>query len=53
VPYCNTDEHPSSYDRQRVNALEKQVTIIDIGCGYGGLLFALAPLFPTQLIMGL
>ena len=32
---------------------EKKVTIADIGCGFGGLLFALAPLFPEQLILGM
>ncbi|KAK4507495.1 hypothetical protein PRZ48_001230 [Zasmidium cellare] len=31
----------------------KQVTIADIGCGFGGLLFALAPRFPQDLILGL
>jgi tRNA (guanine-N7-)-methyltransferase len=29
------------------------VTIIDIGCGFGGLLFGLAPLFKDNLILGL
>jgi tRNA (guanine-N7-)-methyltransferase len=32
---------------------EKKVSIADIGCGFGGLLFALAPLFPEQLILGM
>ena len=26
---------------------------MDIGCGYGGRLFALAPLFPKKLILGM
>ncbi|KAK4981690.1 tRNA (guanine-N(7)-)-methyltransferase (tRNA(m7G46)-methyltransferase) [Elasticomyces elasticus] len=31
----------------------KRVEIADIGCGFGGLLFALAPLMPSTLILGL
>jgi tRNA (guanine-N7-)-methyltransferase len=30
----------------------KNVEIADIGCGFGGLLFGLAPQFPDQLILG-
>ena len=30
----------------------KDVEIADIGCGYGGLLFALAPRFPDTLMLG-
>lgn len=30
----------------------KTVEIADIGCGYGGLLFALSPRFPESLILG-
>jgi tRNA (guanine-N7-)-methyltransferase len=30
----------------------KGVEIADIGCGFGGLLFALAPRFPETLILG-
>ena len=30
-----------------------KVTIADIGCGFGGLMFALAPLFSHQLILGM
>lgn len=33
--------------------LSKQVTVADIGCGFGGLLFALAPRFPDSLILGM
>ena len=36
-----------------VNRLEKEVTVADIGCGFGGLLVALAPILPTSLILGL
>ncbi|GAB7366052.1 hypothetical protein MBLNU230_g7621t1 [Neophaeotheca triangularis] len=33
--------------------LSKQVEIADIGCGFGGLLFALAPRMPETLLLGL
>lgn len=32
--------------------MTKQVEIADIGCGFGGLSFALAPKFPETLILG-
>jgi len=31
----------------------KKVTIADIGCGFGGLMVALSPLFPEHLILGM
>jgi len=31
---------------------DQQVEIADIGCGFGGLLFALAPRYPNSLILG-
>jgi tRNA (guanine-N7-)-methyltransferase len=31
---------------------EKKVEFADIGCGFGGLLIALAPMFPDTLILG-
>lgn len=33
--------------------MEKQVTVADIGCGFGGLLVVLAPMLPDELILGL
>ena len=33
-------------------AMTKQVEIADIGCGFGGLLVALSPLFPQTLMLG-
>ncbi|KAG8533355.1 uncharacterized protein KY384_002138 [Bacidia gigantensis] len=33
--------------------LKKEVTVADIGCGFGGLLVALSPLLPDRLILGL
>lgn len=32
--------------------ISRNVEIADIGCGFGGLLFALAPKFPETLILG-
>lgn len=31
---------------------DKKVEFADIGCGFGGLLIALAPMFPETLILG-
>jgi tRNA (guanine-N7-)-methyltransferase len=44
-----------SHDEEKgtaVKALTKNVEIADIGCGFGGLVFALAPKFPDTLILG-
>ncbi len=32
--------------------LTKQITVADIGCGFGGLLIALSPLLSQELILG-
>lgn len=37
----------------RTKKMSKQVEIADIGCGFGGLLVALAPKFPESLILGM
>lgn len=29
------------------------MSIVDIGCGYGGLIFALATLFPDEYVLGM
>lgn len=51
---CNTVEHPSLYENPRKYSLDGQlVSVVDIGCGFGGLLFALAPILPNQLILGM
>ena len=36
----------------RPNPLKKDVTVADVGCGFGGLLVALSPLLPEELILG-
>ncbi|KAH7413996.1 putative methyltransferase-domain-containing protein [Phaeosphaeria sp. MPI-PUGE-AT-0046c] len=40
-------------EQSKTKAISKQVEIADIGCGFGGLLFALAPQFPDTLILGM
>lgn len=36
-----------------VSTTGKKVEWVDIGCGFGGLTCALAPLFPNELILGM
>lgn len=44
-PILNTN------DKQKI--VDEAPTILDIGCGYGGMSFALGELFPEKLILGL
>lgn len=45
---------PQSLAAAQVEELDQhRVTIADVGCGFGGLLVALAPHFPRRLILGL
>ena len=45
--------HDANEEEQRdTKAISKNVEIADIGCGFGGLLFALAPKFPDTLMLG-
>jgi tRNA (guanine-N7-)-methyltransferase len=37
----------------RVGQLKKDVEVADIGCGFGGLLVALAPVLPNTLLLGM
>ncbi len=42
------------YEEPRKYELDgKQVSVVDIGCGFGGLLFGLAPVLPDKLILGM
>lgn len=41
-----------SEEQQISKRISRDVEIADIGCGFGGLLFALAPKFPDTLILG-
>ena len=50
-------EHYPAYavpneDGQALRRLTKDVTIADIGCGFGGLLVALAPQLSSDLLLG-
>jgi len=36
-----------------VRQLKKDVEVADIGCGFGGLLVALAPVLPDTLLLGI
>ncbi len=49
--HCNTVEHPSNYDQK--SAYNRNPEFIDIGCGYGGLLFGLSQRFPNKRVLGL
>ena len=53
----NTTDHGTNPDAQNGTparpTMSKQVEVADIGCGFGGLLFALAPKMPETLILGL
>lgn len=42
----------SSAGNDTSGAMSKQVEFADIGCGFGGLLVALSPLFPETLMLG-
>jgi tRNA (guanine-N7-)-methyltransferase len=47
------ESNPGDEEEQpKVRQMSKNVEIADIGCGFGGLLFALAPQFPDTLILG-
>lgn len=42
----------SAGQAKSVGKISKQVEVADIGCGFGGLLFALAPIMPDTLLLG-
>lgn len=50
----STPETSADQSLQPLNPrrLSKDVEVADIGCGFGGLLIALAPLLPETLILG-
>ncbi|PPJ53343.1 hypothetical protein CBER1_00918 [Cercospora berteroae] len=49
----NPSENGTTPANGQLPAMTKHVTIADIGCGFGGLTFALSPKFPSNLILGL
>lgn len=46
------DSEETTLDGQRPRQLKKDVEIVDIGCGFGGLTVALATKLPETLILG-
>ena len=52
---CNTKKYPIQDRYKTLIELEDrpQPVILDVGCGYGGLLFQLTRAFPDKLILGL
>ncbi|QIX02408.1 hypothetical protein AMS68_007925 [Peltaster fructicola] len=44
---------PSADPKALAPPMQKQVSVADIGCGFGGLLFALAPEYPDKLMVGM
>lgn len=48
----NTGKFAIPYDNKFENPKKLAPTILDIGCGYGGLMFALTKHFPNNLILG-
>lgn len=51
-PELKSHDSPEEEKSTAIKALTKNVEIADIGCGFGGLLFALAPKFPDTLMLG-
>ncbi|EAW10656.1 tRNA (guanine46-N7)-methyltransferase [Aspergillus clavatus NRRL 1] len=47
------DPEPSHTNLAGTRKLLKDVEVVDIGCGFGGLLIGLAPLLPESLIVGM
>lgn len=45
--------HSAGEEPERPKRLSKDVEVADIGCGFGGLLVALAPVFPDTLMLGM
>ncbi|XP_023066412.2 tRNA (guanine-N(7)-)-methyltransferase isoform X2 [Piliocolobus tephrosceles] len=52
APLTQNQSHDDPKDKKEKRA-QAQVEFADIGCGYGGLLVELSPLFPDTLILGL
>jgi len=42
-----------AFKDEHTGEMTKEVTIADIGCGFGGLMIDLSPAFPEQLILGM
>lgn len=53
--YFSSKEQRDEYDgsKDELGSSRPQVEFADIGCGYGGLLVSLSPLFPNTLMLGM
>ena len=51
-PAYATSRRPQNNSDDHEQMMTKRVEIADIGCGFGGLLFALSPRMPETLILG-
>ena len=49
---ADAEESSDVSDESKPRKLRKDIEIVDIGCGFGGLLVGLAPLFPETLMLG-
>ena len=49
--FLDAESGGAAVDGHRIHVV-KEVTIADIGCGFGGLLVALGPKFPDDLLLG-
>ena len=47
------DSAPTEATPKAIRKLRKDIEVADIGCGFGGLLVALAPKLPDTLLLGL
>lgn len=48
----DSDNAPKADAGLAVKKLKQDVEVADIGCGFGGLLVALAPIMPDTLLLG-
>lgn len=48
-----SEEYPSAISERAFGRLSQDVEVADIGCGFGGLLVALAPKLPNTLLLGI
>ncbi len=52
APYFPQFVDTSSVEPSKPKRLKQDIEIVDIGCGFGGLLMALAPMMPDKLMLG-
>jgi len=52
IPESETEADGSASETKTIGRISKDVEVADIGCGFGGLLVALAPKLPDTLLLG-